>query len=419
MEERQLRMLGVLVVVMLALTLAVNLLGEPEETFDPEATEEIWSVQMASTERFELERAEGKLVFEREGKGWRMLEPTQALADNYAVQKLLTDITHIDKGIPLPDLDAEGVQLGDPPRARVTLTDKEGKVHTLDIGMDAPVGYRAYVKAPSGVVAAVDAQFKTALHELPSTFRDKSLIRFDAGAVRRVRIASPGGVLDVHGQGKVWWLEGFGRADADKVDDLITGLLRLQFKLIQDVEPVPMDDPVFAVDVETTDATLTFHVGDRTPMGQVVHVLGGSGGMVEPQSLSLLGQGPVDIGDDHAIPAWPHRLSSVVVSLAGEGFSLEKDEKNVWRSNGEPEPRADAWLLEMAKAAVHYRREPVPELTETWGTVVIDHNDAEPFTISFGQVVDGTYRATQDSRGGDPYLVPVADLDALAAVAAE
>ena len=419
MEERQLRMLGVLVAVMLALTLAVNLLGEPEETFDPEATELIWDVEMASTQRFELERAEGKLVFEREGKGWRMLEPVESLADNYVVQKLLTDITHIDKGIPLPELDAAGVKLGDPPRARVTLTDKEGVVTTLDIGMDAPVGYRAYVMAPSGVVTAVDAQFNSALNEPTSTFRDKALIRFDAGAVRRVRVASPGGVLDVHGKGKVWWLEGFGRADADKVDDLISGLLRLQFKLIQDVESVPMDSPVFTVDVETTKETLTFHVGDRTPMGQVVYVKNGSGGMVEPQSLSLLGQGPVDIGDDHAIPAWPQLLESVEVALGGQGFSLKKNEKNVWTSGGEVEPEADAWLLEMALASVHYRREPVPPLTETWGTVVIDHKDAEPFTIQFGQLVDGIYRATSDSRGGDPYLVPVADLEALAAVASK
>ncbi|MEZ4241785.1 MAG: DUF4340 domain-containing protein [Myxococcota bacterium] len=73
--------------------------------------------------------------------------------------------------------------------------------HTLVVGDKAPVGFRTYVRAADGGVAAVGGDLGHTLLADAQTLRDRHVLRFDPAAVREVRIDSPDGTLRVTGEG--------------------------------------------------------------------------------------------------------------------------------------------------------------------------------------------------------------------------
>ena len=83
-----------------------------------------------------------------------------------------------------------------------------------------------------------------------------------------------------------------------------------------------------------------------------------------------------------------------------------------WTVDGRETPAAQDVVDALADAVIHYRREPVPPLEETWATVEIESDD-RVYTIDLGQVVDDTFRVVLDRAGGGPVLVPMVDLAVL------
>jgi len=120
----------------------------------------------------------------------------------------------------------------------------------------------------------------------------------------------------------------------------------------------------------------------------------------------------MDLGEKHAFPVKPYRLERVNVSLGGKTWSLDKVEGG-WNRDGVLEPQSDNGLRAMGEATVHLRAEPVPDLGEIWGTVTISEAVLSR-TIDIGQREGSQWRVAKDRNGGGTFLIPVADLDALA-----
>lgn len=405
MHPRQARLLLVLTTVLLGLTAAL-VLSDGSDGSDPQATAAVWSVEADEVERLTVDRSEGRLVLQRAADGWRVVEPYEADADPRKVEELLDELEAIRRGVPVTTAgENEEYGLGADPVATVTVILEGGSTQTLVVGDPAPVDHRTYVRGADGSVVAVVGRPGDLLTEPAAWFRDHRVLRFQPEAVRRITLRGPEGSLSVHGARTSWWLEGFTRADPDAVDDLIVGLLDLRFDTFDDSGPPP-DPPHRSVVLEFEGGErLQLSTGEAVGIGTPVWTSDGRYGRALPAALALLGQGPTDLGDSRAFPIVPHRSDRIVVTRGDRRWEAVREGRE-WKSDG---AAARSLVDGLAAATIHYRREPVPELTETWARVEI-HEAGEIRTVEVGQVIEQSWRVARDTAGGEPYLVPLEDL---------
>lgn len=411
MHESQLRWMIGLSLTVLALVAALSW-SDPDapDPADPDATRIVWELpDLAAVTRIEREVKGETLTLVRDAAGWRMESPDQAEADSDIVERFLDDLRELDRGVPVDvgTTPAADFGLGDPPAARVKLTLADG-VKEAVYGDPAPVGYRTYARDQEGAVVAVGGRSEL-LFQPASAFRDHHVLRLDPAQVRKVTLDHEGHHLAVSGVGTRWWVEGFTRADPDRVDDLVMGLLDLRFDRVMDLGG-PVADPRAVVTIELADGTVhTLRVGERTPMGDVVDGPTASG-FVFPESLALLAMGPTDLGDRRAFPLDPERATRVQVVQGDVTWEATRDGM-VWRSADRDDAATLARVTALAQASIAYRMEPVEPPSPVEATVLVWVGEDRQ-TIELGPVVDG-FRAAVDVGGGAPYRVREAELAAL------
>ena len=243
------------------------------------------------------------------------------------------------------------------------------------------------------------------LLEPSGAFRDHRVFRFDPGEVRAVRITQDEKVLDVSGQGTRWWVEGFTRADPDRVDDLVMALLDLRFDRVMDLEAPAAPRAIVEIGFEDGSAQV-IEVGERTPMGDVVRGPNATG-MVFPESLAVLGIGPTDVGDRRAVPLHLDKDDRIELQTA-EGTWTATRAGATWSSSDRGGPETVARLKALGGASIAYRMEPVSPPETVFATVRLIRGEHAK-VIEIGPEQDGFHRA-RDLDGGEPYRIRAAEL---------
>ncbi|MFT4627626.1 MAG: hypothetical protein ACI8PZ_006313 [Myxococcota bacterium] len=409
MDSSQGRLLVVLATLVLAVTAVVRLW--PSDTVDPGATEFIWELAADDIRAVRLQTPADAVSLERAGEVWRVTAPYEAVADAQRMAELLDSIREIGWGTPVQGAE-DAAEFGlDPARALVEVTAADGTVHRLPVGDDAVVGYQTYARAPSGTIVTVRGSHSTVFTEPSGGWRDHTVFTFDPAAVRRVTVAGPEGVLSVYGETTRWWLADFTRAAPEAVDNLVLGLLDIRAaEFVESADPIA--DSVFTVrvDLEGGDSQ-TMLVGERAGGGIRIDTPAGQPAIAIPQTLTLLVQGPTDVGDPWAFVLDPERVTEVhVVSDHGAWIAVRSGPD--WLVDGQPSDSAHAIIGALDAATIQYRREPVPEFGSAWRTVHV-HTDSDHRRVEIGSVLDGTWRVARDLDGGEPYLIPLGEIAVL------
>jgi len=402
-------MVGLSVVVLVFVGLLNLGPTERAEDADADAVQVLDLEDPSQVERIQIDRETDRVVMERVDAGWLLREPIDGAGDVDTVNALLDGLIEIQRGVPL---DAEGLNpedfgLGDPPRARVRVETSGGAVQEVLFGDEAPVGWQSYARSPGGPIVVVEGRLGELLIRDASHFRDRRVLRLSPGEVREVRIEGPDGTLSVHGEGTSWWLRGFTRADPDRVDDLVLGLLDLRFDQVLQLD-TEIAEPTHRVDVTLDDGSVrTVRVGEDTPLGTLVQGPAAIG-VVYPPTLALLGQGPTDLGDRQALPIDLERDDRVTVVRGDQRWE-------VLRNGADWEGDSDAWrvLSQLASIEIVYRRAPVPASSETWATVEVARGDRVR-RVQIGAEVETGLRSARDDAGGQPYLMADEVVSALA-----
>jgi len=411
MERTQLRSMAALTVVGFTLS-GVIWFWEPEpELADPDATEPVWALDGDSAVAVEIRRQQDTVRLSKRDEVWWVDAPWAGVADPDTVHDLIDALVEVERGVPIEDPgELAEYGLGSPPVAHVSVTLAGGEVLEAVFGDEAPVGYRTYALSAAGGVVAVGGRPGRSLLAGASTFKDRRVFHFDPAAVRRVSIESAEGRLSVHGEKTQWWLEGFARADPNRVDDLVIGLLNIRIDEFLDLSDT-ISEPAIVVEVELASAEVVeIKVGDPTPLGVLVEYPGGFG-TVFADSLKLLVQGPTDIGVSQAFPIDEDTVLGVSLACADDVWTAKRDGPS-WRVGGQEVPAAQDVVDALADAVVHYRREPVPPLGEVGCTVEIEAVDRTT-TVDLGQVLDEDFRVAKDRAGGGTFLIPDVDLAVL------
>lgn len=412
MQDSQLRWMIGLSLLVLVLVTALSFELDDGDPVDPDATGVVIELDdIDAVQRIEREVRGERLVLAKADDGWAMVEPDAALADSFVVERFLDDLREMDRGVPIEldgeELDAFG--LGDPPAARIRLTLSDGTEIDATYGEPAPVGYRTYALDREGAVVAVGGQSDLLL-EPSSAFRDHRLLRIDPRRVRRVSLFHDGHELTVRGEGLEWWVDGFTRADPDRVDDLILGLMDLRYDRIMNF-PDAIAEPEARVELELEGSEVVeLKVGERTPMGDRVDTDTLSG-MVFPESLALLGMGPTDIGDRHAIDMSLEADDRVQVEIGEVSWEATRDGTR-WRSAGLDEAQTWNRVNGLAQASIAYQLDPVEPPESVWATVTVWRGDTSR-SIEIGPAREDGFHRVRDVRGGEPYRVRASELEAL------
>ncbi len=418
MDRGQARLLLGLVAALIALVVLLSYQGPEVTTVDPEATEVVWpALDPDEVERVVVVRAHDSLELERRPEGWWLVGPEVDRADAEGVRELLDDLREIQRGIPVQGAAERAAEfgLGDPPDARVIVTLSDGMTQQADVGIAVPVGYRTYARSEAGEVVAVNGDANETLQRRAAAYRDHRVFRFDPARVRRVRISGPAGVLEVHGQGVQWWLEGHGRADPHRVDDLVMGLLDLRFDVVLGLDEAG-PEPTYTVSV-TAEGGDVFSVrtGTETPMGVLTATSDARVGAVFAESLALLGQGPRDIADPAAIPLDLQQDDRVELHRGGTVFQATRNGPT-W-SSADLDDGATWVALQALSEVPSVVRSPPPDapVAATW-VLQVERQGRPPRIVRVGQRVEGEFRTVQDDGGGLPYRVVAADLESALAL---
>lgn len=418
MQEAQLRLGIVMVLALLAVSLVLRFWQPDPEPTDTAETQEVWKVAADDVTGVEVDGVKGKLVLAKDGEDWLVKEPFAGSADTQKSRDLVNDLTDIKTGIPIDGSDGAKYGLGDPPHATVVLTLNNGKTQTILIGAAAPGGHRRYVRIPDGPITAVGGEISS-LDDDAMEFRDRKIIDFKIPDVVHAQIAGPNGTLSVSKVGQQWWVDGFTRADDRKLEDLLLALLDLRFDAIAPADVVPVTDGQYDVSIQLADGrTVGMHVSapdteDGGAPGPVtISADGRQTGTLASSGLAFLGQGPVDVGDASAFPVDRTAARQVAITLADTSMTMEAvgPDGDSWTVDGKESTRTKPTLDALSDASIHYRRDPVPAITDKYGTIHVTLGAGE-HTYDVGQIVEGSFRVVQDEAGGQPYLVPVDQID--------
>ncbi len=418
MQDSQLR--GIIGLALVVVVL-VGLLSVPDDENAERGADEVQVLTLSDLSEvvgLELVRAADTVSLVRSGDDWTVNAPYEADADNAVVDRALDDLREMAWG---EAFQTEGAALtefglGAQPVVRVTVHLADGTAQTVDIGEPAPVGWHTYAQLPTGQALVVPGRPGELLADHAETFRDRRLFQFEPQHVRTIRIEGTQGTLSVQGQGTNWFIEGYTRAEPDLVDDLVLGLLDLRFDKV-----LSLDNQIVAPRYTVTvgfesGPPAQFLVGDTTPMGVIVQAPAAAG-VVFPQSLALITQGPADLGMPNVLGLHPERDDTVEVRFGGNTWQASRTDSG-WSMDGVPDGVALQHVVALSLLEIVYQLEQAPPVTEVLGEIRVQRNGVER-TVQIGQEIGDGLHTAVDPDGGAPFRVRAAQLSRLQPPAAQ
>ncbi len=194
MQPRSTLILAVLFAALGAYLYLVELPRDP----DAAANEALVELDSTAVSRIELEHPGRKIVIERRGDAWQMVEPVDAPADQRNVENLIDAVEQVKISRRLDDVDPPATYGLDAPAATIRLDTPDKTVAAVHVGKKAPVGNSAYVQRdgdPS--VLLVDASFLQRIDKKASDLRDKRVLVFDESSLRGLTIERPQGTIEL------------------------------------------------------------------------------------------------------------------------------------------------------------------------------------------------------------------------------
>lgn len=415
--DRQNRLLTALAVVLLALV-AVVVIDKPEEGEEKgdhhsPPTSSLFDYESDQIAKVSVRSSTGAIRFEKVDSKWTMVEPRQVPVE----QRKVADIVERLKTTKVEERELPG-QLADygldeGGRVLVELQDAAGKSWAVYVGADAPVGYRSYImSSPEGPARTASTKLGDLVPRDADEYRSKELWTLSSGSAKRVRILVDGVETVLRKDDHGWWLGDKGpRADDEKVNDWFSKAAMVKaarFLDGQDPATLGLDAPSATLTVEDADGTHELRFGRRGPEGAAVQGSGlvhvGSDGLALLEAREWLAT--------KLMPVRTWQIDKLQIELGGKSATWTKKEGK-WTGADGAESALPTELLGAIRE-IPARRTESPELGTPSGRIVLGEGESRTETVVFGNLA-GSDRVAQDTAGGGSFLVPQAELDALAA----
>jgi hypothetical protein len=217
-------------------------------------------------------------------KGWRLVRPVDAPADDPAVRSMLGMVVDAEVQRTLDEVpqDLSGFGL-DKPNVVVRLTAKDATLPPIAVGKNTTIGGKTYVrKGDEPKIYLTTTVIQTGLNKQAKDLRDKQLLVFQDGDVTRVAIARTGGettTLVRSTEGEAWTVADGQPADSTEVRSYLASLRAARAvdfpdDAPQDLKQYGLDKPRLTVTVSGKEGieSQTLALGAERTEGSAKHV---------------------------------------------------------------------------------------------------------------------------------------------------
>ncbi len=204
-------------------------------------------------DRIVIKRPAGEIELKREARGWQIVKPLSARADDAAVEGLLGKL--VRTRIEGFEKDADPGAMGfSEPSAEVQLFGEGDRVpESIQLGADAS-SETVYARLePRGVTVRLPSALREMLGMDLTTLRDTSLARINLDLVDMIRVTTPGTNFTLRRKGEEGWVIGEKRASTAAVQRMVDALALLKSAAfepatVEVLKKTGLDHPAFSVE---------------------------------------------------------------------------------------------------------------------------------------------------------------------------
>lgn len=285
---------------------------------------------------------------ERVGSAWKLVEPIQWRANDYAVESILSQLRGLrwETRFSVEDVERAGRSLADygleSPRGLLRIEQQDGRTVTLQLGAPTQIGNRLYLLAEGkNEVLVVGRELLRTLSLSLEELRNPAIFTIQPYEVRSVAIQSDAGarVRLVKRDESRWEFESPIRvaASAGAVNSLISELLGVDVRKFvnPDLAEQGLVTPRMRLVVETGDTRQTLLLGqnDASSPGQVFAKLEDSSAVfTAPAELVERLQGAQEgLRERYFFDFDAQRLNEIQISVSKREVTLQKLETGGWQ----------------------------------------------------------------------------------------
>jgi hypothetical protein len=305
-----------------------------------------------------------ELDLRKDERGWRLVKPVDAPADEAAVKSLLGTLVDAEVQKTLDDMPSDLSAFGlDTPNVTVRVTPTEGsELAPIAVGKNTAIGGKTYVhKGDEQKLYLTSSSLQFALNKQVKDLRDKQLLAFQDDEVTRVEITPAGGeTVTLTRKDKDAWTVAPGDhpADATEVRSYLSSLRTLRATDFPDDAPTDLakyglQEPRLLVTVATGQdgaTTRSLAVGAESSAGSQKQVYARRGDQPTVYALGdwtfrTLNKTAGQFRDKTVLGFDPTRVGRLAIERkSGAGVTLARGDDGSWRIEGEEgtKPKTDA-----------------------------------------------------------------------------
>lgn len=208
-------------------------------------------------------------IVSRTGDKWSLVSPKAIAADQDSVTSMVSSLSSLTADRVIDEKPADLSPFGlISPKEQVTITKKDGKTATLDIGDDSPVGSGVFAKLEGDPrVFTIPTYTKSNFDKTAKDLRDKRLLTFNSDKLTSLDVTAKGETLEFVKNAQNDWTivkPKPMRADGSSVDDLIRKLKDAKMDTSVSDEDARKAAAAFAGSPKTADVKVTDNAGSQT-----------------------------------------------------------------------------------------------------------------------------------------------------------
>jgi hypothetical protein len=213
----------------------VDLPAEQKENAKKEQAEKIIPLEAEKVLEFSLTLDGSPITLKYNAtQGWDLTRPLSASGDSSEAEAFLSEIESLKKTRVVDDNPEDLSIYGlSSPSIKIHFKFKNKSEETLLLGNESPMGGHLYFKRESHPSVMMAATSKSRFEKSVYNFRDKTLLNFSTGNIKRIQIIRDENPLELKKKGKAWEISGARGAQGDN-DAIMNFLQSIQFSKIQE-----------------------------------------------------------------------------------------------------------------------------------------------------------------------------------------
>jgi hypothetical protein len=213
----------------------VDLPAEQRGKDEKDQAEKILPLEMEKVIEFSLTGNGDPIIVKRKSShSWDLISPLSASGDATESEAFISEIQNLKKTRVVEenpkDLSIYGLSA---PFLKIHFKFEDKTEETLLLGNESPMGGHLYFKRESNSAVMMAPASRSRFEKSTYNFRDKTLLNFSAGSIKRVKILRGANSLEFHKKDNIWAITGDIDAQGDK-DSIMNFLQAIQFTRVKE-----------------------------------------------------------------------------------------------------------------------------------------------------------------------------------------